>query len=555
MKLSNRNLLVLYVCVLAVFLAQGQTSSSASVEGMVSNKLTGAPVKGAHVIYVKSASAAGRAASPISSDTDASGHFSLQLAPGTYRLWVERNGFARQIYGALSPAGEGSVLTLAAGQQLHDVAFHAVPLGAIAGRVVDEDGEPIQGVGIQVLRFNYTNGDRQLISVAGATSNDRGEYRVFGLPANRYLLLASLPNGPISRPMEAGALVPEVQDPFSPLYYPGVPDVDSASPVSLTEGAELADMNFQLRKVRAITVRGRLVSPMDKFSSSQIQVVLAHNENGVASYIDRISGAVDINTGKFEIRGVSPGSYLVVASQLLAGHSFGGRVPLEVSAATAQEQVAVPLSPAFEIPGVVEVEGAPRESLPNLIVRLLPSEGLALGPTPSSRVASDGSIRLQGVTPGLWRVVLDSLPEDLWVKTESFAGNEVPAGELVINESTRGELRIVLAGNGAQISGTATFDNQPCRATVVLAPAAPELRAFHQFYRVTNASEHGTFTLKGVRPGSYMLFAFQEIEPFAWFNPELLHTVESMGVPVVVNKSDNVLRDVVAIQPEALLPH
>jgi hypothetical protein len=314
-------------------------------------------------------------------------------------------------------------------------------------------------------------------------------------------------------------------------------------------------MNFQLRKVRAVTVRGRLVSPMDKFSSSQIQVVLAHNENGVASYIDRISGAVDINTGKFEIRGISPGSYLIVVSQLLAGHSFGGRVSLEVSAATAQEQVAVPLAPAFDIPGVVEVEGAPRGSLPNLIVRLLPSEGLALGPHPWSRVASDGSIRLQGVTPGLWRVVLDSLPEDLWVKTESFAGNEVPAGELVANESTRGELRIVLAGNGAQISGTATFDNQPCRATVVLVPAAPELRAFHQFYRVTNASEHGTFSLKGVRPGSYMLFAFQEIEPFAWFNPELLHAVESMGVPMVVNKSDNVTRDVVAISPESLLLH
>src|SRR6185437_2295962 len=542
MKLSNRNLLVLCVCVLAVLFAQGQPSSSASVEGTVSNKLTGAQVKGAHVIYVKSGSTADQPASPISSDTDASGHFNLQLAPGTYRLWVERNGFARQIYGALSPAGEGSVLTLSPGQQLHDVAFHVVPLGAISGRVVDEDGEPIQGVGIQVLRFNYTNGYRQLISIAGATSNDRGEYRVFGLPAKRYLLLASLPNGPISRPMAAEALVPEVQDPFSPLYYPGVPDVDSASPVSLAEGAELADMNFQLRKVRAITVRGRLVSPMDKFSSSQIQVVLAHNENGVASYIDRISGAVDINTGKFEIRGVSPGSYLVVASQLLASHSFGGRVPLEVSAATAQEQISVPLSPAFDIPGVVEVEGAPRGSLPNLIVRLLPSEGLALGPQPWSRVASDGSIRLQGVTPGLWRVVLDSLPEDLWVKTESFAGNEVPAKELVATESTRGELRIVLAGNGAQISGTATFDNQPCRATVVLVPAAPELRAFHQFYRVTNSSEHGTFTLKGVRPGSYMLFAFQEIEPFAWFNPELLHTVESMGVPVVVNKSDNVLR-------------
>jgi sarcosine oxidase gamma subunit len=551
---ASRNFFITLACVLAVLCAQGQSTATATVDGTVSNKLTGAPVKGAHVIYVRSGSEASQQ-SPISSDTDAAGHFSLQLAPGSYRLWVERNGFARQIYGALSPAGEGSVLTLAPGQQLHDVAFRAVPLGAIAGRVFDEDGEPIQGTGIQVLRFNYANGHRQLISVAGATSNDRGDYRVFGLPAGRYLLLASLPNGPMSRPIETTAILAEVQDPYSPLYYPGVPDVDSASQVSLAEGTELADMDFHLRKVRAITIRGRLVSSMDKYSFSQTQVVLAHNENGVASYIDRLPGVVDASTGKFEIRGVSPGSYLVVASQLLSARPLGGRISIEVSASTAQEQVPVPLAPAFDILGVVEVEGAPRGSMPNLTVRLLPSESLALGPQPWSKVASDGSIRLSGVTPGLWKIILDSLPEDLWMKAESFAGNEVPAGELAVTESTRGQLRIVLAGNGAQISGTVTVDNQPCRATVVLAPAAPELRAFHQFYRVTNTSERGIFTLKGVRPGSYKLFAFQEIEPFAWFDPELLQVLEGLGEPVVVNKSENILLDLTAIQPEALLPH
>jgi hypothetical protein len=551
---ASRNFFIMLAYVLAVLCAQAQAPSTATVDGTVSNKLTGAPVKGAHVIYVRTGSEASQQ-SPISSDTDAAGHFSLQLAPGSYRLWAERNGYARQIYGALSPAGEGSVLTLAPGQQLHEVVFQVVPLGAIAGRVLDEDGEPIQGTGIQVLRFNYANGRRQLISVTGVTSNDRGDYRVFGLPAGRYLLLASLPNGPMSRPMETTALVPEVQDPYSSLYYPGVPDVDSASQVSLAEGAELADMDFHLRKVRSITIRGRLVSPIDKYSSSQTQVVLAHNENGVASYIDRLSGVVDTNTGKFEIRGVSPGSYLIVASQLLSARPLGGRIPVEVSAATAQEQVSVPLAPAFDILGTVEVEGAPRGSMPNLTVRLLPSESLALGPQPWSKVSSDGSIRLSGVTPGLWKIVLDSLPEDLWIKAESFADNEIPAGELTASESTRGQLRIVLAGNGAQISGTVTVDSQPCRATVVLAPAAPELRVFHQFYRITNASERGIFTLKGVRPGSYKLFAFQEIEPFAWFDPELLQMIESLGEPVVVNKSENILRDLIAIQPEALLPH
>jgi hypothetical protein len=549
----KNNLLILLACVFAIPCAYGQTASIAVVDGTVSNKLTGTPVKSAHVIYVRTGPEAGQQ-SPISSDTDAAGHFSLQLGPGAYRLWVERNGYARQNYGALSPVGEGSSLTLAPGQQVHDVAFQVVPLGAIAGRVLDEDGEPIQGVGIQVLRFNYANGHRQLISIGGSTSNDRGEYRVYGLPAARYLLLASLPNGPMSRPVEAAALVPEVQDPYSSLYYPGVPDVDSASLISLGEGNELADMDFHLRKVHAITVRGRLAGAVEKLSASQIQVVLAHNENGVASYIDRVPGVVDTNTGRFEIRGVSPGSYFIVASEL-SNQPSGGRIPIEISPTAVPEQASVPLSYAFDILGTVELEGAPRGSMANLIVRLQPAEGLTLGPQPWSRVANDGNIRLSGVTPGLWRIVLESLPGDLWIKTESFAGNEIPAGEFTASESTRGHLRIVLAANGAQISGTVTSDNQPARATVVLAPASPELKGFHQFYRVTNATEHGTFTIKGVRPGSYMLFAFQEIEPFAWFDPDLLQTVESMGEPVVVNKSENVLRDLIGIKPEVMLPH
>ena len=200
MSVKN-NLLILLACVFTIPCAYGQTASIAVVDGTVSNKLTGTPVKSAHVIYVRTGPEAGQQ-SPISSDTDAAGHFSLQLGPGAYRLWVERNGYARQNYGALSPVGEGSSLTLAPGQQVHDVAFQVVPLGAIAGRVLDEDGEPIQGVGIQVLRFNYANGHRQLISIGGSTSNDRGEYRVYGLPAARYLLLASLPNGPMSRPVK-----------------------------------------------------------------------------------------------------------------------------------------------------------------------------------------------------------------------------------------------------------------------------------------------------------------------------------------------------------------
>jgi hypothetical protein len=229
-------------------------------------------------------------------------------------------------------------------------------------------------------------------------------------------------------------------------------------------------------------------------------------------------------------------------------------VPIEVNAAPAREDVYLPLSAAFDIVGMVELEGAPRGNVPNVTVRLVPSEGLALGPQPASKVAADGSIRLSSVTPGHWMLAIDSLPEGLWLKSESFAGNEVVAGELNLTENARGQLRIVLAGNGAQIAGTVTANNQPAPAIVVLVPEAPELRNAHQMYRVTNATERGLFTLKDVRPGSYKLFAFREIEPFEWFDPEELKLVEDMGLSITVAEGESALRDIVAIPPETLLP-
>lgn len=551
-----QNFSVLLLVLASLFSAQlGRSQAPAVLEGSVINKLTGAPLKGAHVIYNRTDASASGSSSPISSDTDAQGRFTLQLVAGSYRLWVERSGFARQIYGALSPAGEGSVLALAPGQQLRQLLFGMTPLGAIAGRIVDEDGDPVQGVGIQVLRFNYSAGHRQLVPVAGATSNDRGEYRVYGLAAARYLLLASPPGTPMSSAPGGGGLVADAQDTYVAAYYPGALEADSASAVSLPEGGELNDVNFDLRKIRAATLRGRLVSPAGKLSGSQIQVVLAHDDKNSASFIDRAAAAIDPATGRFEIHGVAPGSYLLVASALLGDRPFAGRVPLEVSATAPPQDVTVALAPAFDLMGDVEFEGMPKGSPHYVTVRLSPAEELALGPQPQSKVASDGSIHFAGVTPGIWKFSIDALPAGFWIKSATFAGNEIPAGEFNASENSRGPLRIVLAGNGARISGTVTCERQPSRATVVLVPAAAELRAAQQLYRVTNTNERGVFALQGVRPGSYKLFAFQEIEPFEWLDPEQLHGVESLADALNVGEGESVQRDLVAIPPNALLQH
>src|SRR5262249_43652059 len=161
-------------------------------------------------------------------------------------------GFARQSYGSRTPNGAGTVLGLEPGQQIRDLTLKIVPLGAIAGRVFDEEGDALQGVAIQVLRFSYASGRRQLLPVAGATSNDRGEYRVYDLPAGRYYLLATRAGAPLSHPPERGVLIPDAQEQFAPMYYPGVLDLASASMIALPEGDELAGMDLHLMKVPTV---------------------------------------------------------------------------------------------------------------------------------------------------------------------------------------------------------------------------------------------------------------------------------------------------------------
>jgi len=552
MFVLTRYLSVLFVLLIHFSLQALPSEPEVLIEGAVTNKLTGTPIKGAHVIYTRIAFGADPAASPISRDTDVQGHFHLELTPGSYRVWVEREGFARQSYGSSVPEGTGSLLTVSSGQELRDIAFRITPLGALSGRVLDQDGDPLQGVGIQVLRVSYASGMRQLIPVAGASSNDRGEYRCYDLPADRYFILATPKGSPLSHSIDAGALVPEVQDVYAPLYYPGVLDLQSASAVPVPEGGDIQQVDFRLQSIRASTLRGRVWGAM-KVDSSPMQVILAHNDHGFASYIDRSTAAVDPATGKFEIRRVAPGSYFLVASQLMKGEVFSARVPVEITAGVPPEDVTLHMSPAAETHGTVLMEDA--SPVPaNLVVRLLPAEGLLPGPPPASPVNSDGSIRLSGTLPGTWVLSVDHLPEGVWIKNVSFGDIRATGAQLNLPVGARGPLRVVLAANGGQVSGIVGEEGQPRQATVVLVPTETELRLSPHAYRFSATDSRGAFIFKGVRPGSYRLFAFESIAPFAWMDPGILNGVEDLGQDLVVKESERLTLQLKTIPYEAVLP-
>ena len=80
--------------------------------------------------------------------------------PGTYRIRVDRDGFLTQEYGQRSWTGAGVPVTIQPGQTLSGVNFQLVQGGTIVGRILDENFEPVTGIQVQSLTYNYQNGTR-----------------------------------------------------------------------------------------------------------------------------------------------------------------------------------------------------------------------------------------------------------------------------------------------------------------------------------------------------------------------------------------------------------
>src|SRR5207249_9748984 len=147
---------------------------------------TGRPIKRARAFITAAELSGGRG-----SLTDENGIFDFtELPAGRYTLTVSKSGFVSLSYGQRRPLQAGTPLQLGDGEQLKGLEFRLPRGGVISGRVFDEDGEPVPGAVIRVLRYQYLQGDRRLTPAGTGQTDDRGQYRVWGLMPGDYYVNA-----------------------------------------------------------------------------------------------------------------------------------------------------------------------------------------------------------------------------------------------------------------------------------------------------------------------------------------------------------------------------
>jgi hypothetical protein len=172
---------------------------------------------------------------------------------------------------------------------------------------------------------------------------------------------------------------------------------------------------------------------------------------------------------------------------------------------------------------------------------------------PFAKVAKDRTFTLSGVTPGRWRLQVENFVG--YVKSFTVGDRPVSPHSFNIGPGSGGVMRIVIGVKLAQIEGTVT-GTKPEGATsvwLITAPDDPDQLAEGRI-SVTSVEGSGHFTLTGIEPGKYRLYAFTGVEPWAMQqNPGVLKALENRGVQLDVEEGAQAKTEVQIIPISELL--
>ncbi|MGO9270129.1 MAG: carboxypeptidase regulatory-like domain-containing protein [Terriglobia bacterium] len=506
---------------------QVKPAQMCSLEGTVTSAKTGQPVKKALVEM-----------HPTDKDqpyfsviTDASGHFVLKnLVAGRYQLGARANGYVLQRYGARSFRQRGTSLTLTSGQHKDGIDFRLTPWGVISGTVYDQDGDPVVGGVVRAMRSAYTERGRQWSYGGMARTDDRGEYRLYGIQPGRYLVVATYQRG--------GALV-AADEAYLPTYFPSATDSAQATPLQVGAGEEVGAINLFFTKTRGVDVRGRVINLIAGQSPSIILVPHRTGAGAAGNYYNSNPN----DQGEFEIRGVPPGEYLAYARFADEGPHYLGRSEVSVGSVDVNG-VDIWLSSGIEMRGRVwiDTKTPPPFDFTRLSMGLRgvdETEGQAV-----AEIKADGTFVVPAVFDGTYRLVVRGFPEEFYLKSARLGDTDVLGKVLQVSHTQPpGTLDLMFSPKGGRIDGTVLNEQHPVEGAVVAFVPDDAHREHDELYSVTTTDSQGRFSLLGLPPGDFTLYAFDEVEDYAVKDPEFLGSYAGRGTAVhIVEKQQQTVQ-------------
>jgi hypothetical protein len=134
------------------------------------------------------------------------------------------------------------------------------------------------------------------------------------------------------------------------------------------------------------------------------------------------------------------------------------------------------------------------------------------------------------VGPGDYRVQIQGLPRNAYIKIARFGAADALAQGLEVEGPPRGSLDILVSANTGALDGLVTDARQsPSANTQVALVPDPTKRQRPDLYRAISTDANGKFRLEGIPPGDYKVFAWEDVENGAWQDPNFIRSYEESG--------------------------
>jgi hypothetical protein len=472
--------------------------------------------------------------------TDAQGRFEVkELLAGRYAVTASKGGYVMMQYGQRRPDQQGTLLEVLNGQTVEKIVLSLPRGGVITGRVVDEFGDPLAGAQINALRFRYVNGGRRLQPAGGASTDDLGMFRMYGLAPGDYFVSGSIRSGMMAMPGVSTSTV----EGYASTYFPGTPNANEAQRVTVKVAQETTNISFALTAARLARIAGRAVSSTGE-PQVQAFVTATPADRAATGLLFGNSSSMTRADGTFDIAGLAPGTYdvLLRPRTMPDANAEFGQVRVTVGADDI-DNVLIATSRGAIARGVITTDESTPPPLRPQQVRVFAAQVepdlMVMGGEP--RINEDWTFEITGLSqPRLFTANVAESPE--WtLKAVLLNGQDITDKPLAfVPGQTVDGLQIVLTRKRTELSGGLTNDRgepETDATVIVFAEDASRWSTPTRYIRTARPSQDGRFTMR-VPPEDYFVIAVRNVEPGQWQDPEFLAGIRDQATRVSLGEGE-----------------
>jgi hypothetical protein len=472
-------------------------------------------------------------------NSDDSGRFAFDaLARDEYTLTARKPGFVPLEFGQRRPGEHGQPIALADGEARDRIDIVLPRNGAISGRVTDENGDPVEGVTVRVLRSIYVADRRLLLELPFAQArqtNDLGRYRVYGLPPGQYVVAAAVG-------LRAGA----GEYGYTAAFFPAAATAADAQFVPVGMSEDVSGIDLTVGRVRTVRVRGVARDSAGQPLSGGVMLGLRFDKYIVALPPAGASLAAD---GQFEFAGIPPGEYVLQAvgrrpPQSRDGWDDGEFAWQYLSVRDRNlTDLTIATSKGSTLRGRVVFDGDARH---DVLISAFPTDfdrsPNTGGPPASAHLHGDGTFELAGLHGPRRLTLLGGATE--W-SIKSIHANGLDVTDVVLPfgspDQSLSDVEITVTTRGAEVAGT-VVDARGLRvdsfSVIVFATDRARWYRNSRFMRVARPQSEGSFRVARLPPGEYFVAAIDRMDGTEgggeWQDPAVLESLVPGATRVVL---------------------